>query len=198
MQNAYSSIPIEVSARHVHLSEKDFQILFGQASKLSSRNNLSQPGQFAANETLILKNGDKQIENVRVIGPFRNETQVELAVSDCRRLGIQPHFSLSGDLSNSPGITLVGPNESVKLDSGVIVPLTHIHMDVSEAKKFGLSHLDKVSIKIDGARSLTLHNIVIRARQNIDHLALHLDTDQANTIGNVENAKIVLIQKESD
>jgi putative phosphotransacetylase len=185
-------IPIEVSARHIHISEADFLTLFGSGS-LSVKRELSQPGQFAAMETLVARNGDRFIDKVRIVGPLRGETQVELSVGDCRTLGIAPHFSISGNLEGSPGIVLEGPRGSLVLDKGVIVPLTHIHMSPREALSLGLAHLDKVTVKVRGERSVSFHDVIIRAREGIDSMALHIDTDQANSVGDIAVAKVETI-----
>jgi putative phosphotransacetylase len=188
----FSRIPIEISNRHIHISETDFKKLFGNAN-LEVKRELSQPGQFAAEQTLILANGDRKIENVRIVGPFRSETQIELSVSDCRALGITPYFSLSGTLDGSPGITLEGPVDSISLKQGVIVALPHIHMSTEEAKSFGFNHLDKVIAVVKGARTVSFHDVVIRTREGVDSLAFHIDVDQANAVGNISEAKIVSI-----
>lgn len=188
-------IPIEVSARHIHVSEEDFRRLFGQ-DKLTVRRQLSQPGQFAAEETIAVRGPQGEIENVRIVGPFREETQVELSVSDCRKLGLAPHFSLSGTLEGSPGVSLVGPVCRIILSYGAIVALTHLHMDPEEAASYGFSHLDKAMVTVKGDRTVSFHKVVVRSRKGVDKLSLHIDTDQANAIGKIEEAKIISIEKE--
>lgn len=188
-------IPIEVSARHIHVSEADFRLLFGQ-DQLTVKRELSQPGQFAAEETVAVRGPQGEIEKVRIVGPFRSETQVELSMSDCRKLGINPHFSLSGSLEGSPGVSLVGPLCQIILSYGAIVALTHLHMDPEEAAHYGFSHLDKATVVVEGDRTVSFHNVVIRSRKGVDKLSLHLDTDQANAIGKIEGAKIISVEKE--
>ena len=188
-------IPIEVSARHIHVSEADFRLLFRQ-DQLTAKRHLSQPGQFAAEENVTVRGPQGEIEKVRIVGPFRTETQVELSVSDCRKLGVTPHFSLSGTLEGSPGVSLVGPACQIILPYGAIVALTHMHMDPEEAAHYGFSHLDKVAVVIKGDRTVSFHNVVVRSREGIDKLSLHIDTDQANAVGRIEEAKIVSLEKE--
>ncbi len=188
-------IPIEVSARHIHISKEDFQQLFGTPA-LTIKRALSQPNQFAAHETLTIRTENGEISNVRIVGPFRPETQVELAVSDCRTLGITAHFSLSGTLEGSPGLTLVGPLGTLALKKGAIVPLTHLHLSPEEAASEGLAHLDKVSLVVEGTRKTSFHDVVVRSREGIDKLALHIDVDQANSLGDMTVARIVSIKKE--
>jgi len=158
---------------------------------------LSQPNQFAAEEVLTLRGPKGVIERVRIVGPFRKETQIELAVSDCRKLGINPFFAISGNLSGSPGLTISGNDGSLSLSSGVIVPMPHIHMNPETAQKFNLSHLDKVSVTVEGSRPLTFHEVVIRSRNYIDDNAFHIDTDQSNALGDIGKAKIVSILKKA-
>ncbi len=177
-------IPIEISARHVHLAKADVVALFGSADALICATEISQPGQFAAAQTITLRGSKGSIDNVRVVGPVREATQVELAVTDCYTLGVKPHIAISGDLADTPGgITLVGPHGSVDLSCGVIVAKRHMHIAPEQAAELGIKHLDTVSIRIGGERSVTFHNVVVRSRQDIDDLAVHLDTDEANAAG---------------
>lgn len=187
------NIPVEVSARHIHLSREDFETLFGSGRALSVLRHISQPRQFAANETVILKGSKFQIENVRIVGPFRTRTQVELAVSDCRVLGIDPYFTISGDLDKSPGgISIVGPMGQLDLASGVIVPVPHLHASPPQAEEFSVKHLDRVTVTIGGERTISFHDVVVRSRDGIDELAFHINVDEANAIGPLENAKVIL------
>lgn len=177
-------IPIEISARHVHLSESDLHVLFGEGYNLKVFKEISQPSQFAAEESLEVVGSKGAIKSIRVVGPLRSETQVELAVTDCINLGIEPKVFISGDLAGSPGgITLKGPAGQVKLLKGVIVAARHLHISPEQAASFGLKHLDRVKVKIDGIRGLIFGNVVVRSRDGIDDLALHLDTDEVNAAG---------------
>ena len=158
---------------------------------------ISQPYQYAAEETVVIKGPHGEFRNVRIVGPLRTETQVELACSDCRILGISPYFTVSGDLESSKGgVTLEGPRGSINLEQGVIVPLPHLHLDPSDAKEAGLNHLERVTVRIKAEREISLHGVVVRSRTGLDSNALHLDTDQANAIGSIEQARIVSITQE--
>lgn len=174
-----NKVPISGSNRHVHLSQEDFEILFGKNYNLTRQKDLSQPGQFAASECvkLITPKGEK--ENVRILGPVRGKTQVELLASDCYSLGLDICVRDSGDIANTPGITIVGPNGSVKIKEGVIVAARHIHMHTNEAKAFGYKDKDRVSVRIFGPRSITFHNVLIRVSDNY-MLDMHLDLDEMN------------------
>ena len=158
---------------------------------------ISQPHQYAAEETVVIKGPRGELKGVRLVGPLRTETQVELALSDCRILGISPRFAVSGELESSAGgVTLEGPQGSIALERGVIVPLPHLHLNPSDAKEAGLKHLDRVTVRIKAEREISLHSVVIRSRERVDSNALHLDTDQANAVGPIEQAHIVSITKE--
>jgi len=174
-----SRIKIEVSARHCHLSAKDLEKLFGHGYKLKPVKELSQPGQFAAKETITLKTKDGQIDNIRILGPVRNKTQVELSMTDTRKLKIQPPIRLSGDLADSVGGTLVGPKGEIKIKDGIIIAQRHIHASPAEAKNIGLKNNQKVSVKIGDDRAVTFHNIPVRVDKDFS-LAMHVDTDEGN------------------
>ena len=173
-------IPVEVSARHVHLCEKDFKILFGENYKLNIKKNLSQPGQFACKERVKLKTKNSEIDNITILGPFRNLTQVEISITDCLRLGLESVVRDSGNLENTPGGTLIGPNGEVKLNSGIIVAQRHIHMNFEDAKFFNVKDKNLVKIKINSDyRKLIFDDVLIRVNENF-RLAMHIDTDEAN------------------
>lgn len=188
------SIPIEISARHLHITASHFEKLFGVGISLTVLRNLSQPNQFAANEVVDIVGPAGEIKNVRIVGPFRDQTQVELAVSDCRKLGIEPHFAVSGDLKESSGgVMLVGPAGKMELSAGIIVALAHIHMSPRQAQEFNFKHLDKVTVHVDTPnRAISFRNVVIRTREGIDELAFHIDTDEANAVGDIKNATVIL------
>ena len=194
----YAQIPIEVSARHLHLSADDLHGLF-RIKELTVERAISQPGQYAAKETVALRGPRGKLENVRVVGPLRTETQLELAASDCRVLGITPHFAVSGDLASSGGeVLLVGPRGSIALEKGVIAPLPHLHLSPKEAEVLGLAHLDRVTVRLKAEREVSLHGVVVRSRAGIDASALHLDVDQMNAIGREEHTTIISLQKENE
>jgi len=175
-------IPIEVSARHIHLSKPHAEILFGPDHKFKILKELSQPGQFACVETVKIVGPKGEIDNVRYLGPFRERTQVEISETDARKLGIDPPLRLSGDLEGSAGVKVIGPKGAVDLKEGVIIALRHIHMDTKTAEKLGLKNLDKVKVDINGIRDLIFENVTVRVRDDFK-LSMHLDTDEANAAG---------------
>ena len=175
-------IPIEVSARHIHLSQEDLENLFGKGYQLKKAKDLSQPSDFASEEVLDIKVGDKKISNVRIIGPIRPETQVEISKTDAIYLGVNPPIRLSGDLSDSCGIALIGPKEEVNLEKGLIIALRHIHCTKAEAENMGLKERDAVAVKIDSERPLVFHDVLIRIKDDYK-LCMHIDTDEGNAAG---------------
>jgi len=172
-------IPIEVSARHIHLCQKDLGVLFGKRYKLKKLKNLFQPGQFAAKEIIEVKGNSEKSLNFRVIGPVREETQIELSKTDAILLGINPPIRESGDIKGTPGATLIGPKGRIKIKQGVINNWRHIHCNLKEAKAFGLKDKMLVSIKVNGLCSVTFHNVKVRVEKK-SRFCLHLDTDEGN------------------
>jgi len=157
--NGSVKIPVGVSNRHVHLSKDDFNILFGNGAKLSNIKDLSQPGQYACEEKVTLVGPKGVIENVRILGPIRNKTQVELSISDCIKLGVKAPIRDSGDLEDTASITLVGPQGSVTIKEGTIIAARHIHLHTNDAKKFSLKNGDRVSVRVPGLRGLIFNNV---------------------------------------
>lgn len=176
-------IPVEVSARHAHLTQKTIDGLFGQGYRLRERTPLSQPGQFAAQETLTLIGPRGRIANVRLMGPPRTADQVEISRTDEFVLGVDAPVRISGDLANTPGITLEGPTGRVTIPSGVICARRHIHMSPEEAQRLGLHDHDSVDVRIDSdGRDLVFGDVVVRVAKEF-RLRMHLDTDEANAAG---------------
>jgi len=171
-------VRVEVSARHVHLSQADQDKLFGPNYQMKVIKDLSQHGQWAADETLVIK-GPKGEFKVRNLGPCRGQTQVELARTDCFALGIKAELRLSGDLKGTPGCKLVGPLGEVDLAEGCIVPLRHIHISDVQAAERGLKNGDKVKVRVGGVRATTFEEVNIRVHPTFD-LAMHMDTDEGN------------------
>ncbi len=179
---AERKVLIEVSARHVHLSAEHLAALFGPNAELHVRKKISQPGQFASHE-IVAVIGPKAILPVRVVGPIRAETQVELAVRDCRAIGIDTALRVSGTLDDTPGCVLEGPKGRVTLHQGVIVAQRHLHVSPEQAQNLELKHGDKVSIRTNGSRPVTFHDVFVRSRAGVDELSFMIDTDEANTAG---------------
>jgi len=187
-------IPVGVSVRHIHLCQEDLEKLFGPGAELHSMRDLYQPGTFAAKETVALI-GPKMrlLERVRILGPLRDRTQVELAKTDAIFLGIDAPLRLSGDLKGSAPITIVGPNGMVQLNEGCIRAMRHIHMNPKEAELFGLKNGDRVKLRLGGPTAVTFENIVVRVGENI-LLEVHLDTDEGNVADIHCNQEVEIIK----
>ena len=178
-------VPIEVSARHIHLSQTDLEKLFGYGFTLTKKNDLSQSGQFAANETISIAGEKGEIKNVRIIGPVRDDTQLEISITDSYALGMEtPSVRVSGDITNSgKGLKIAGPNGQLDLSNGIIIAQRHLHIEPEKAKEFGIKDGDFLDIKIDGIRSLIFKNVIVRSRANADKFSFQIDTDEANAAG---------------
>ena len=185
-------IPIEVSARHIHISQNDLEKLFGKGYKLKKFKQLSQASDFAAKEKLDIQNGKIKFSGIRIVGPPREKTQVELSITDAIKLGIKPILRESGDVKGTPGIILINKKKKIKIREGVIIPLRHIHCSPKEAKRLGLKNGEMVSIKIEGKRGITFHNVKVRVKENY-RLCMHIDTDEGNAAGINKKAKGFLI-----
>ena len=186
-----AKIPVEVSAKHIHLSQKDLEILFGVGYVLKEKNGLTQPGQFSAKETLDVKVGDRKMDNVRVVGPTRKYTQIEISLTDGIKLGITPPVETSGSLKSSLKCVLIGPKGKVKT-RGIISALRHIHCNPKEAKRLGIKNGQMVSVKISGKRGLVFNNIKVRVDSEFK-LSLHLDTDEGNAAGIIKKSSGTLL-----
>jgi len=173
------AIPLSISAHHVHLSLDDFTALFGPGRSLTPRSELSQPGQFAAVETVNLVGPKGRIEKVRILGPLRKESQVEIARTEQFRLGIDAPIRDSGDIEGTPGVIMEGEVGTVTLDKGVICAKRHIHISPEEALSLGLRDKDVVMVKVKGVRELIFGDVLIRVNPSY-RLDMHLDTDEAN------------------
>ena len=174
-----SKIPVGISNRHVHLSDKDLDQLFGPNAKLTNLRELSQPGQFASEQMVTLVGPRGVIEKVRVLGPTRTKTQVEISVSDCFKLGIQAPIRDSGDLEGSSRITLVGPAGSVTIHEGCMIPARHIHMHPNNAIKCGVKGGDRITVKVPGPRGVMFYEVLVRVSKNYV-LEMHVDIEEAN------------------
>lgn len=171
-------VSIGVSNRHVHLKKEDLEILFGVGYELEFYKPLKQPGQFASCDKVTIKTDKSEISNVRILGPVRNYTQVEISKTDAFKLGINPPVRTSGDLKGSVGITIVGPKGVLKLNEGCIIADRHIHITPSQVKEFGLDK-EEVSVKINGIKGGILEQVHLKIDEN-SYFELHLDTDDAN------------------
>ncbi|MDP4153089.1 MAG: phosphate propanoyltransferase [Bacillota bacterium] len=176
-----NKILVEISARHVHLSERDLETLFGAGHKLTPKKYLSQPGQFASEEKVTVV-GQKGELKFSVLGPVRSKTQVEVSLTEARNLGITVPVRESGDLAGSTGIKLVGPAGSIEISEGVIAAKRHIHLTPADAEKFGLKDKEEVCVKVDSERGVVFCNTVVRVSPSYA-AAMHIDTDEANSAG---------------
>lgn len=170
---------VEVSAHHIHLTQEHVELLFGPGHQLTKHADLSQPGQFACKEQLSIIGPKGEIERVRVLGPVRRYTQVEIAMTEQFKLGVHPPIRESGDIAGTPGCTLEGPAGSVKLDRGVICALRHCHMTPADALRYGVRDKSFVRVRIDGDRELVFGDVLVRVDPSFA-LTMHIDTDEAN------------------
>lgn len=157
-----SSFEVEASGRHVHLSRKELDALFGTGYELTKAKDLSQPGQYASKERLTVVGPKGAFHNVVILGPVRKESQVEVSLTDCLQLGVKAPIRESGDIEGTPGIVLVNGDKSVSLDKGLIVAKRHVHMTPEDAEKIGVKNHDIVKVKVEGARPLIFDDVVIR------------------------------------
>lgn len=173
------SVEVGVSNRHVHLNREAMDLLFGYGSELTFKKALGQPGQYAAEEMVTVRGPKGEFKNVRILGPLRNFNQVEISRTDSFVLGIKAPLTLSGNLKDTPGVTLIGPKGELNLSNGLMVAKRHIHMTPEEAKSLNLRDGQIVSVKTFGVRSSVLGDVVVRAAPN-SALEMHIDVDEAN------------------
>lgn len=179
--------PVEVSSKHVHLTEEAIEKLFGPGEKLTPKRPLSQPGQYLSEERVSIVTPHGQIENVAVLGPARSAIQTELSVTDCRTLGIQAPLRMSGDLSGAADVYLVGPKGMINAKGSAIVAKAHVHITPPEAEKIGIKDGQQVSVTLGGERKVTLENVICRVSDKAA-LAMHIDFDEANACMLPKNA----------
>ena len=172
-------VPIGVSARHIHLTQADVETLFGKGYQLTKKKEL-MGGQFASNELVTIVGLKlRAIENVRILGPVRKASQVEISATDAIKLGIKAPIRESGKIEGSAPIAVVGPCGVIYLKEGCIIASRHIHMSPSDAEKAGVKNGDVVSVKVDNERATTYNNVLIRVDPTFT-LEMHIDTDEAN------------------
>lgn len=172
-------VPVGISMRHIHLSRREVDALFGRGYFLTPLRPLSQPGQFACQECLDVIGPKGVLHKVRILGPERPDAQVELAQTDCRTIGISAPVRASGHIEGTPGVLLQGPRGVLQLARGVIIADRHLHMSTAQAAAFGLTDGDTVRIRVDGGKPGILDGVLVRAGDRYE-LDLHLDTDDAN------------------
>ncbi len=175
-----NKVLVETSARHVHVTAEQVEILFGKGAKLTKKKDLSQPGQFASEQRVTVVGPRNSIPNVVILGPERPAAQVEVSMTDARMLGIAAPIRESGDIAGSPGCKLVGPCGEIELEEGVIVAKRHIHMTPEDAERIGVEDGQIVSVKVNTPeRSLIFGDVVVRVSPKFS-LAMHIDTDESN------------------
>ncbi len=175
-------LPVGLSNRHLHLSKEHIDVLFGEGYELTNHKDLSQPGQYAAKEKVDIIGPKGTLKGVRVLGPARNNTQIEIALSDGFVLGVKAPVRNSGDIEGSPGAKLVGPKGEVEIKEGIIAAARHIHMHTEDAVKFNVKDKDIVKVKVDGERGLTFDNVLVRVHETYA-LEMHVDLDEGNAAG---------------
>ncbi|NTW22030.1 phosphate propanoyltransferase [Candidatus Falkowbacteria bacterium] len=176
------TVPVEVSARHIHLTAEHLAELFGEDYELSPIKPLSQPGEFASSAVLDIQTEKNTMKGVRVLGPVRSYSQVEVSRTDSYFLGLIPVIRESGDIKGTPGITLIGPNGTVKLEEGVVLAYRHIHCSSSRAEELSVKHGQFVKARIGGPRAVVYENVMFKVSDNYDW-HLHLDVDEGNAAG---------------
>jgi putative phosphotransacetylase len=172
-------IPIGVSVSHIHIRKEHLHAIYGEGYELTLRNDLTQKGEFAAEETVTLINETKKIENVRILGPTRDFTQVELSKTDAFRLGMNPPVRDSGNHTETPGLTIKGPKGAISISKGVILAMRHIHMSLEDARNYGVKNGEMVDLLCGKERQLIFGNVLIRVDESFV-LDFHIDTDEAN------------------
>jgi len=184
MEQKEALVPVEISARHIHLSREDAEALFGKKVKLKSLKKLSQAQDFAAEEMVDIEYNEQEIKGIRVVGPEREKTQLELTLGDAYKLKADIPIRLSGNTEKTPGFRVVGPAGVVIKKEGMIVAKRHLHAEAREAEKLGLKDGDLVSVGCgkDGEREVTFHKIPVRIQPGFK-LAVHIDVDEANAAG---------------
>ena len=177
-----NDVVVGVSNRHIHISKEDLEKLFGKGYELTKMKNLRQPGHYAANETLTIIGSKGKFEKIRILGPIRKETQIEISISDAFKLGVKAPIRESGKLDGTPGITIVGPEGTLEVKKGVIVAGRHIHMPKFIAEIKGYKDGDMVNVETSGERKSLFKNELIRIGSNVVK-EIHLDMDEANASG---------------
>lgn len=184
-----NEVLVEISARHVHVTEEDLETLFGKGYQLTVKKELSQPGQFASNEKVKVIGTKGEFPAVSILGPCRKATQVEISLTDARSIGVSAPVRESGDVAGSGACKLVGPAGEVELKEGVIAAKRHIHATEADAERMGLTNGQIVSVEIptSNERSLIFGDVVVRV-SNSYALAMHIDTDESNAAGMAPNS----------
>ncbi len=186
-------IPVEVSARHVHLTKADIETLFGKGYKLTPKKDLSQPGQYLCEERLKIVTKKGEFNNVAILGPPREKTQVEISATDTRSLGLNAPINMSGNLKDADSVAILSEKAFVWVQNSVIIAKAHIHMTEADAKRFGVKDNQSVKVKVFTKRPITFDDVIVRISDKFS-LAMHIDFDEANACfakGNIKGKIIV-------
>lgn len=187
-------IPIGVSNRHVHVSQEELEILYGQGYQLTKKSDLKQPGQYASNETVTIRGPKGEFDRVRILGPVRKQSQIEISKTDSFRLGVRPPIRESGDLGGTPSLEMVGPKGTVALPEGAIIALRHIHMRPDQAAALGVKDKDIVEVETFGERRGIFGDVLIRVSESFA-LEMHVDVDEANACSLSNNDYVIIRNK---
>ena len=182
-------VPVGISNRHIHFSQEHIEALFGAGHTLTKTKDLSQPGQFACEETVTIIGPKGTMPGVRVLGPARKESQVELSATDTFKVGVKPPARDSGKLDGTPGIDIEGPKGRVHMDQGVILAARHIHMTPKDATKYSLKDGDHVRVAVPGTRGGVFEHVLVRINANYA-LDMHIDTDEGNAFSLVNGQQL--------
>ncbi|HOO11774.1 MAG TPA: phosphate propanoyltransferase [Bacillota bacterium] len=190
---AVKKVPVGLSNRHLHVTKEHLEKLFGPGHELTEIKALSQPGQYACEEKVDIVGPKGTLNGVRILGPVRKETQVEVLAADAYKLGLKVPVRDSGDLEGTPGVKIVGPKGEVDLDYGVIIAARHIHMHPDDAKVFGVEDFQRVKVRVEGMRGLVFENVLIRVSPTYA-LDMHLDTEEGNAagVGNGDMVEVIV------
>lgn len=188
-------VNVGLSNRHLHVSQEDLDLLFGKGYQLTEKKALSQPGQYACEEVVDVIGPKGTLKNVRILGPTRKQTQVEISAADARVLGVNAPIRDSGDLVNSPGCKIVSPKGEVEINEGVIVAARHIHMTPEDAAKCNVKDKDYVNVETQGERGVIFKNVLIRVSPSY-FLEMHVDIEEGNAAGlkNGDSVELINIQ----
>lgn len=177
-----NKVPVALSNRHIHVSQADLDVLYGKGHELTNIKDLSQPGQYACDEKVDIVGPKNTIKGVRILGPVRPVTQLEISMFDARTLGVEGMVRASGNIAGTPGAIIVGPKGQVEIKEGVIVAARHLHMHTDDAPKFGLKDRDVIKVRAGKERAVVFENVVVRVHPEFD-LDLHIDIEEGNAAG---------------
>ncbi|GAA0123563.1 MAG: phosphate propanoyltransferase [Clostridium argentinense] len=188
-----NTILVEASGRHVHLSQNDVDTLFGKGYQLTNKRELSQPGQYLCEEKVTLIGPKGIIQNVSVLGPVRENTQVELSKSDAVSIGVKAPVRMSGDIKGTPSVIIATPKAALRIEEGVIAAKRHMHITPEDAAKFGVKDREEIKIRICGERGLIFENVAVRVSDKFN-TAIHLDYDEANACGFTKGLRATIVK----